>query len=192
MTPAQIRKHMRQQRRALSDNERTHYAQQLASEFAKTRQFRNSRHIACYMAADGEVDLTPLMRRAWHMGKTVYLPVLNGPHQKSLFFAAYQEGDALDLNRYRIPEPAISARERVSARKLDLVLTPLVAFDNQGNRLGMGAGYYDRTFAFLQHRGSWIRPRLIGVAYSFQEVAQLPVQTWDVPLHGVMTETGLS
>ena len=190
MTPAQIRKHMRQQRRSLSWHDRDLYSQQLAHHFSKTRLFRNSRHIACYMAADGELDLAPLMQRAWHMGKTVYLPVLNAPHQQSLFFACYKEGDALDLNRFRIPEPAVPARERVTARQLDLVLTPLVAFDGQGNRLGMGAGYYDRTFAFLRQRHYWIRPRLIGVAYTFQRVEQLHAQPWDVPLHTVVTEHG--
>jgi 5-formyltetrahydrofolate cyclo-ligase len=192
MNAAQIRKHMRQQRRALSEPDRLHFSQRLTNHFSKTTLFRNARHIACYMAADGEMDLTPLMQRAWHMGKTVYLPVLNAPHKQSLFFAPYEEGDALDLNRYRIPEPAVHARERVAARKLDLVLTPLVAFDGQGNRMGMGAGYYDRTFAFLSRRQHWIRPRLIGVAYSYQQVEQLHVQPWDVPLHGVVTEAGFS
>lgn len=188
MTPAQLRKAMRQKRRALSMQEREAFAQQLANRFSRSHLFRNSRHIACYMAADGEMNLMPLMQRAWHMGKTVYLPVLNGPHKQSLFFAPYEEDDALDLNRYRIPEPIISARERVSARELDLVLTPLVAFDSKGNRLGMGAGYYDRTFAYLKQRRHWIKPTLMGVAYAFQQVEQLPVQSWDVPLHGVITD----
>lgn len=189
MTPAQLRNHMRQQRRALPAHVREQYSRQLATRFAKTRLFRNSRHIACYMAADGEADLAPLMQRAWQMGKTVYLPVLNGPHKQSLFFAPYQEGDVMDLNRYRIPEPAVPARERVMARELDLVLTPLVAFDGLGNRMGMGAGYYDRTFAYLQHRQYWLRPRLMGVAYSFQQVDRLPAQPWDVPLFGIITES---
>lgn len=179
---------MRQKRRALFDVDRQHLSLQWLNQFCKNRVYKNSRHIAVYMAADGELDLTPLMYHAWRMGKTIYLPVLNGPHAQSLFFAEYNEGDVLGLNRYRIPEPMIAAKARVKAQQLDMVLTPLVAFDEHGNRLGMGAGYYDRTFAFLKHRHHWFRPHLIGVAYSFQQVEQLEYQGWDVPLHAVATE----
>lgn len=186
-----LRQQMRQQRRALSATERQILSLQWANHFCKNRQYRNSRHVAVYMAADGEVDLTPLMVHAWNMGKTIYLPVLNGPHAQSLFFAEYNEGDVLGLNRFRIPEPVVAARDRIKAQQLDMVLTPLVAFDAQGNRLGMGAGYYDRTFAFLKQRKYWIRPYLFGVAYAFQRVAQLEYQAWDVPLHAIVTEDEL-
>jgi 5-formyltetrahydrofolate cyclo-ligase len=71
------------------------------------------------------------------------------------------------------------------------VLAPLVAFDRSGNRLGMGGGYYDRSFAYLRHRVHWRRPRLIGYAYGFQEVQALERAHWDVPLSGVVTELGL-
>ena len=71
---------------------------------------------------------------------------------------------------------------------LDLVLVPLVAFDDRGNRLGMGGGYYDQTFAFLSQRQHYRRPTLLGVAYEFQRLVALPVQAWDIPLDGVATE----
>jgi 5-formyltetrahydrofolate cyclo-ligase len=74
---------------------------------------------------------------------------------------------------------------------LDLILTPLVAFDDQGNRLGMGGGFYDRTLAYLGRRKHWKKPRLIGTAHAFQQVARLPHESWDVPLHGVVTEKAL-
>jgi 5-formyltetrahydrofolate cyclo-ligase len=67
---------------------------------------------------------------------------------------------------------------------------PLVGFDADGNRLGMGAGFYDRHFAFLRHRRAWHRPLLIGLAFERQRVARLPAAAHDVPLWGVVTERG--
>jgi 5-formyltetrahydrofolate cyclo-ligase len=78
----------------------------------------------------------------------------------------------------------------VHSRVLDVILMPLVAFDGQGNRLGMGAGYYDRTLAFLRHRRHWRKPRIIGLAYEFQRMPALPAEPWDVPLDGIITEAG--
>jgi len=80
---------------------------------------------------------------------------------------------------------------RTPLAALDIALVPLVAFDDYGRRLGMGGGYYDRTFAYLRHREHWRRPKLIGVAFEFQRVAELPAQPWDVPLDGIITEKGL-
>jgi 5-formyltetrahydrofolate cyclo-ligase len=77
----------------------------------------------------------------------------------------------------------------VPLRKLDVVLLPLVAFDRRGNRLGMGGGFYDRTFA-PRGRGRVSAPRLIGLAHGFQQVAELVDQPWDVPLRGVLTDSG--
>ena len=74
------------------------------------------------------------------------------------------------------------------ARQLDVVIAPLVAFDESLNRLGMGGGYYDRTFAFRKRARVLRRPVLIGVAYSFQRVDRLQPENWDVPLDVVITE----
>ncbi len=79
---------------------------------------------------------------------------------------------------------------RLSARDLDLVFVPLVGFDATGMRLGMGAGYYDRAFAFLRQRRHWRHPRLIGLAYSFQQVPHIEGAPHDVRLNCVITEKG--
>lgn len=156
----------------------------MARRLAASPLFRAARRIAVYWPNDGEIDVAPLLRRAWACGKTCYLPVLRG---KRLGFAAYRRGDDLNLNRFGIPEPALPARKLVGAPALDLVLVPLLAFDAQGNRLGMGAGFYDRTLAARARRAHWRRPRLIGVAYEFQKVAKLLPAPWDVPLDSVVT-----
>lgn len=187
----ELRQVMRTKRQALSHAERAACALSLAQRVAATPLFQRSRHIACYLPVRGEMDPQPLMRHALAVGKRVYLPVLAPGTTNRLRFAPYREGDELIANRFAIPEPAIPHAELVGPMSLDLVLVPLVAFDEQGNRLGMGGGYYDRTFAFLKHRSHWRRPRLLGLAYEFQKVDTLAAERWDVPLHGIATESNL-
>ena len=92
-------------------------------------------------------------------------------------------------NRFGIPEP-IDAKP-LRARQLDLLLMPLVGFDLEGNRLGMGGGFYDATLAFMRHRRVWRKPRLVGIAYECQRVDTLPHEPWDMPLDAVLTERQL-
>ena len=94
--------------------------------------------------------------------------------------------DHMDRNIFGILEP--ERKPRIDARRLDLVLTPLVAFDDRGVRIGVGRGYYDRCFAFLNRRRHWRRPKLVGVAYERQHVRELARASWDVPLWGAVTE----
>ncbi|RJQ47962.1 MAG: 5-formyltetrahydrofolate cyclo-ligase [Gammaproteobacteria bacterium] len=152
------------------------------------RLFRCARRVAFYIANDGEMDLSALLCRALRYGKRCYLPVLR---QNRLAFAPYRSGDRLSPNRFGIPEPVLPKNGWSQAARLDLILIPLVAFDARGNRLGMGAGFYDRTLGFLNLRRYWRRPRLIGVAYDFQRVAEITPAPWDVPLDAVVTEASV-
>jgi 5-formyltetrahydrofolate cyclo-ligase len=105
-----------------------------------------------------------------------------------MHFAAIRRDTQLVPDFYGIPEPADP--ELIDPRSLDLVLTPLVGFDSRGNRIGVGAGYYDRCFSFLRQRRHWHQPKLIGTAYSLQQIDAYEPNDWDVPLWGVVTETG--
>jgi len=185
---SELRRRMRQQRRALSPGQRHHAAAKLERLLGSHPLFLYSRHIAFYLPNDGEMDVTPLIERAWAMGKHCYLPVLSPLYHNRLWFAPYHAGSKLRLNRFAIPEPDCNWRRMRPAWTLDLVLTPLVAFDAEGNRLGMGGGYYDRTLAYLSRRTVWRKPHLLGTAYAFQQMDGLPHQPWDVPLHGIATE----
>ena len=180
---------MREQRRGLSPEQQRHAARRLNAIVGSSSIFRRSLHIAFFLANDGELDPLPLLRRAWRMGKVCYLPVITPG--KSLWFAPYENGDPLAPNRFGIPEPARTGTTLVSARVLDLILTPLVAFDDQGHRLGMGSGFYDRTLSFLRHRRIWRKPRLLGVAHELQHLSTLQAAPWDVPLDGVATDENL-
>jgi 5-formyltetrahydrofolate cyclo-ligase len=144
-----------------------------------------AKRIACYFPIGGEVDCQFATRTAWNRGREVFLPVLRGPE---LIFTRYRPDTELLRNRYGIPEPRSVAENFFRPQEIDVVLTPLVAFDENGNRIGMGAGFYDRSFRFMRHRISWTRPHLVGLAYDFQKVPQLKACSWDIPLQTVVTE----
>ena len=187
-TPAErraLRREMRRRRRALSATQRRNAARALSDRLAASRWFLNSRTIAVYLSNDGEVDLLPLVERAWLMGKRTFLPRLFGP---KLWFLPFHPQTMLAGNRFSIPEPVEPARRRIRPMFLDLVLFPLVAFDSGGNRLGMGAGFYDRTFEAARRRSVWPGPKRIGVAYEIQRVDALPAAEWDVPLDAIVTD----
>jgi len=185
----QIRQQMREQRRAQSAAQSRDMGWQASRQLQQSRIFRNSQHIALYLANDGEIDPWYIIEAVWRSGKQCYLPVLGLRPGNRLWFIPYKPDTKLINNRFGIPEPAHPRQQRsLKPQSLDLILMPLVAFDRQGNRLGMGGGFYDRSLAFLQHRHSWRKPRLVGLAYEFQQVDQLPYQSWDVPLDAIVTE----
>lgn len=186
MSTAELRQSIRRQRRALTPAAAASCARQLAHHARHDRLVTGSRHIAAYLAADGEMDPLPLMHALWSLGKHIYLPVLVTFSHQKLWFAKFEPGDELAYNRYGIPEPV--RRKLIKPCALDLVLAPLVAFDSAGHRVGMGGGYYDRSFAFLQQRSHWRKPRLLGIAYEFQQQPAIQAHAWDVPLDAIATE----
>lgn len=185
----EIRRQIRRRRRALSTAERRTAAARITAVLGKLHLFSAARRIAFFAANDGEIDPGPAMR--YHAGKQYYLPVIPPDGQRRMRFARVGQETTFRKNRYGIPEPAVPARLLVTALELDLVLAPLVAFDREGGRIGMGGGYYDETFAFLASRESWHRPKLVGVAFSFQEVSHIDRDPWDIPLSAVVTERGV-
>lgn len=143
------------------------------------------RTIAAFIAHRGEPDLAPALEWLDAKERSVLLPVVR---DLDMHFRRWTPDAEMKVNRFGIPEP-VSAEEYAPAQ-IDLVLMPLVGFAADGARLGMGAGFYDRAFEFRHGRPDDL-PRLVGVAYSVQEVDSLPVDDWDVPLDGVVTEDGL-
>ncbi len=183
----ETRKKLRAIRRALTPSQQQQAAQQLVQRLRSHPVFLRSRHISFYMADDGEMDLHLLMQAATAMGKQCYLPVLHPLKEGRLWFSAYREGDVLVKNRFGLQEPPVE-KKQFPAWALDLVLMPLVGFDRNGNRLGMGGGFYDRTFAFKQAASRPKTPVLMGVAHHCQEVESLKGETWDVGLDYITTD----
>ncbi len=184
-----LRQQLRAQRRALSVQQQKLHSQSAAKQLTRSALFLRSRRIAFYLSADGEIDLTPILNCAHRMGKACYLPVIHKGSQFTLWFCKYQPGDRLMPNQFGISEPDLHKHPPIKPWGLDLILMPLVGFDAECNRLGMGGGYYDRTLSFLHRRKHWRSPHLIGVAHDCQKVEKLLVQSWDVPLQGVVTES---
>ncbi len=164
-----------------------HQAARMVSQtIAQTAWFQNSQSLAFYCSIHGELDALPLMELAWEQGKICYLPVCHLSVPNTLCFLPHYPSEPLKPNQYGILEPSVTSHPPTAAEKLDLVFTPLVAFDRQGNRLGSGKGYYDRTFAFLQKTSAKSKPVLIGLSYAFQEVENLLPNSWDIPLEKVV------
>lgn len=183
-----LRQNLRARRRALSADEQRQAARRLAVNLTGTRLFLTSRRVACYLPNDGEIDSAPVIEHIRRLRKTLYLPVLSRLSHDRLWFAEAGVKTKLTPNRFGIPEPVVQSRDLVRAQELDLILLPLVGFDDQGNRLGMGGGFYDRSLEFLRHRNHWRKPHLLGIAYDFQRVNGLAADPWDIPLQGVITD----
>ncbi len=184
---AKLRIQKRQQRRCLNPGEQAQHATQLAHQITRHPRFLSCRRIACYLANDGEIDPIYIIEQAWLRGKQVYLPVLQ-PLKNSLHFALFEPGSSMCTNKYGIQEPAKSPDKTLSAQQIDLMLVPLVAFDANNNRLGMGGGFYDRSLAYLNNRQFNKKPYLIGLAHELQKTDQLPVQSWDIRMDAIATE----
>lgn len=133
-----------------------------------------------------EFDTTPLIQKIWAANKKCYLPTL--AEGKTLNFVLYNNGDKLQANQYSILEPENSAR-KICPTKLDLVILPLIAFDQHGKRLGTGGGFFDRTFAYVYEPGEK-KQHLIGLAFAAQQAESLIADPWDVAIEGVLTENG--
>ncbi len=179
---SELRHSLRERRRGLSACAQRSASRNLDRKLRSAGALRSGQSVALYLANDGEISPEPTLRRLSRMGKRCYLPCLQGKH---LTFRRFRPGQTLKINRLGIPEPAPKRGAALPAEAMDVILLPLVGFDRKGNRLGMGGGFYDRTLAGLAPQK---RPLLIGLAHQCQEVAQLPVQSWDIPLDAVVTD----
>ncbi|HEX7768831.1 MAG TPA: 5-formyltetrahydrofolate cyclo-ligase [Dokdonella sp.] len=186
---AELRARLRARREALSPVDRIAAAQSLPAMLERIPEYLTDRRIAGYWAVGGELPLLALMPGLRERGQAWHLPVLGD--DRTLRFAPWQPGDAVEPNRYGIPEPRDRGAGTLWPDELDVVLVPLLGFDRRGHRLGFGGGWYDRSFAFLQSREGVGRPLLVGVGYALQEVARVPVEAWDVRLDYVATEREL-
>jgi 5-formyltetrahydrofolate cyclo-ligase len=187
----ELRRQLRQRRRALPEPERAAAARSFARILQRHLQLRAGRRIGAYIAYGSEADLSEVIALARKRRCTVYLPAVTGHGHGRMEFLRYDRHAALRINRYGIAEPDPRIARRISVRQLDLVLVPLVGFDARGWRLGSGAGYYDRALRHLRSGRRWRRPRLIGVAYELQRIERLDPAPWDVPLDAILTERTL-
>lgn len=189
MDKTKQRKRIIKQRKKLTQTEIATSSAQILDHLKKSDSYQTAEHVALYLPVNGEADPQALLDRA-SKNKQFYLPVVDHSEGIKMHFVKYQKGDTLLPNAFGILEPVLTSESRIEATALDMVITPLVGFDSSGNRLGMGGGYYDRTFAFKQNIP--VKPALIGFAYQFQAFEHIPENPWDIKLDGIATEKGLS
>ncbi|BBV74721.1 5-formyltetrahydrofolate cyclo-ligase [Klebsiella electrica] len=182
-TRQQIRQQIRQRRRALTPEQQTQFALQAADRMMAYTPVLLAHTVAVFLSFDGELDTRALIDQLWRAGKRVYLPVLHPFSPGNLLFLHYHPSSDLVVNRLKIREPKLDVRDVLPLSQLDVLVTPLVAFDAAGQRLGMGGGFYDRTLQnWRQHR---LQP--VGYAHDCQQVDALPTEQWDIPLPAVIT-----
>lgn len=156
----------------------------------RLRLLDRKRRIGCYIPAKDELDTAPLRAQALRMGVHLYLPIVPPARQRRLGFVREHGTVGWNDNRYGIAEPD-SRHRPLRAWALDILFVPLLGFDAQGNRIGMGGGYYDASLAFRHLRRHWRGPLLIGLAFEAQRLERIPADPWDVPLDAILTERGL-
>ena len=179
---SQLRSRLRQARKALSTSQQDTAASQLHQQLLQDplsplSQLTPESKVALYLANDGEISPHIICQWLWSQKIKTYLPSIDG---ETLVFAHYHEHCQWQQNQFNIAEPIDLAP--IYSDELDVVLMPLVGFDIHGGRLGMGGGFYDKTFA---RRSA----QLIGLAHDCQQVEQLPIESWDVPLDAIATDS---
>lgn len=180
-----IRQQCRTRRKRLSPLQQAEAANKILTTCLTSTQLSVVKTVACYVANDGEINPQEIVKYCWQQGKCVLLPVLHPFSQGHLLFVEYHANSATRKNVYGIDEPIVTSTNIHTLDNIELILTPLVAFDTKGNRLGMGGGYYDRTLAPI--RRDSLSTQLIGLAHTCQQTDRLLCDSWDIPLNGIAT-----
>ncbi len=178
-----IRTEVRQRRKQLTQQQQQVFALQATQRIASHPKVQQAKTLSVFLSFDGELDTAPLIERLWQDGKKLCLPVLHPFTEGHLLFLNYRPDSKLVRNRLNILEPELDVREILPLDQLDIILTPLVAFDSAGQRLGMGGGFYDRTLQHWREKG----PYPIGIAHDCQQIDTLPTEEWDIPLPEILT-----
>jgi len=190
-TPRQaLRTNIRIKRQSLSKTEQSKASADLFIQLISHEKINQAEHIAIYLANDSELDALPFVHWCWQNNKSVYLPVIHPFCEGQLLFLKYDQNTKMQINQYGISEPKLDVTAIKLVKELDIIFTPLVAFDKQGNRLGMGGGFYDRTLArwFQDYQTNTLtKPYPIGLAHDCQHVLEVPCELWDVPLPEIFT-----
>ena len=186
-TKQSLRKELMAQRRAVNPAQRAHAAQAVADHIARMPWLAPGKRIGLYASMPQELGTRPLIELAQRRGCLVYLPRITSMRARRMRFVPLNP--RARQHDFGMLEPEGDAW--ISARFLDTIFCAGVGFDRRGARLGHGAGFYDRALAFRRARSHWRGPRLVGLAYSFQVVPEIPVTANDVFMDLLVTERGI-
>ena len=185
---ATLRKKLRVERRALSEQDHRHRSLAAARAIMRLRFFHAGKRVALYLPFDGESDTAALIAAAQRRGVQVFVPVIS--HRRHARLRFYPLTGATAPGEFGISVPRLRLTP-VLPQWLDLIVVPLVGVDAKGRRLGMGGGYYDRALAFRRRRRSWKGPHLVGLAFDCQRTKLKFADAWDRRLDSLATESGV-
>jgi 5-formyltetrahydrofolate cyclo-ligase len=180
---SQLRTHLKTRRNALSVSEQDVASRKIAHKLSEHYRVIKAKHIAVYLTNDGELSTSPFINWCWQQQKKIYLPVVHPFSHGNLLFLEYLQSTSLVKNAFGILEPALNVNKVRPIAELDIICSPLVAFDETGARLGMGGGFYDRTLIHWQKTNTYP----LGIAHDCQKVESVPVESWDIPLPEIIT-----
>ena len=182
-----IRQENKKKLRNLPQNNCVTATQKITPKIIKHVLFSNSQNIACYVPIENEINVWAIIKTIWQLQKNCYLPAIHPKIKNQLQFVKFNERDKLTIEKYKIPQPKICQNKIIASQDLDLVIVPLIGFNTDGFRIGRGAGYYDRAFAFKQQQQNPnTKPYLLGVGYKWQQVKFTP-NSWDIAMNEVIT-----
>ena len=171
-------------RREITNSQRLEFDQAIRQQLAQLVESDAIRSLAAYCPFDGEPDIMPLCGQLSEKGVDIALPKI-AKSGRQMEFHRWEPGQALAINRFGIAEPVDTVKKSIA--DVELLLLPLVGYDRLGNRIGLGAGYYDRHLEALRDAPVPLR---VGVAYSLQEIELIDCHDRDIALQGVVNENG--
>ena len=187
ITKSQLRSELFAARRAVPPAARVRAAIAVARLVASTSWLAPGRRIGLYASMPRELGTRPLIELALDRGCEVYVPRILSMRARRMAFVPYATSGR--LHSFGMHEP--DGTDFFPARFLDTIFCAGVGFDARGGRLGHGAGFYDRALAFRRVRTHWRGPRLVGIAYAFQVVPDIPVTATDIRMDYIVTDRGI-
>jgi len=171
-----------QRRRSIDREELRALSARVEANLLSLKEYKDAGLVVSYCAKDDEVQTRPIIEKALADGKRVAVPVTDVPTKTLGFSEVVSFEDDLAPGAFRILEPKPERIRPVSIAQADVVLVPLVAWDEQGHRLGYGAGYFDRALAGAKNVTK------VGLALESQRLPEIPESRHDVPLDVIVTE----
>jgi 5-formyltetrahydrofolate cyclo-ligase len=185
MDKQQLRQHIRTQLSRMTGQQRVDKSQKACKDLIDTPEFRNANIIMAYLSLSHEADTAPFILYAWQHSKTIAVPKISWQqrHMIAVEINSLETGITTEAGGLRNPVTGVP----VPLEDIDLIVTPGLAFDKKGNRLGRGGSYYDRFFS-----NEKLRAVKCGFAFSEQIMDDVPVVEHDRPIDMLVTDEGVT
>lgn len=177
-----LREQMLARLRQQAPEVRARSSRRITQRVLRTPHYQSAQRVLCYVALPHEVDTWPLLWAIISDGKQLAVPVTKPDRQIMPIAVSDPNAELTKRNSYGLVEPSSQKAETIPVEQIDLVVVPGLAFDNHGNRLGRGLGYFDRFLRNLPENTA-----TVGVAFSWQRVREVPTEAHDFPVQEVIT-----